>query len=88
MVGEAILPINFVLNRVVTKNREVTPYEGWNGRKPNVNFLRTWGCLSEVNLLELKKRKLVQKIVDYAFLGYACNNTTYRFLVIKFYTLE
>jgi transposase InsO family protein len=42
--GEAIVTTNFVLNRVVTKNREVTPYEGWTWRKPNVNFLRTWGC--------------------------------------------
>jgi hypothetical protein len=47
---EAILTANFVLNRVVTKNREATPYEGWNGRKLNVNFLRTWGCLTKVNL--------------------------------------
>jgi hypothetical protein len=77
--GEAILIANFVLNRVVTKNREVTPYEGWNGRKPNVNFLRTWGCLAKVNLLELKKRKFGPKTIDCAFLGYAQNNTTYRF---------
>jgi transposase InsO family protein len=34
--GGAIITTNFVLNRVVTKNREVTPYEGWNGWKPNV----------------------------------------------------
>jgi hypothetical protein len=39
--GGAILTANFVLNRVVTKNIEVTTYEGWNGRKPNVNFMRT-----------------------------------------------
>jgi hypothetical protein len=30
-----------------------------------------------------KKRKLGQKIVDYGFLGYAHNSTSYRFLVIK-----
>jgi hypothetical protein len=81
--GEAILTANFVLNRVVTKNREVTPYEEWNGRKPNVNFLRTWGCLAKVNLLEPKKRKIGPKTIDCAFLGYAHNSTAYRFLVIK-----
>jgi hypothetical protein len=82
--GEAILTANFILNRVVTKNREVIPYEGWNGRKPNVNFLRTCGCLAKVNLLEPKKRKLGPKIVDCLFLGYAHNNMAYRFLVIKY----
>jgi hypothetical protein len=82
--GEAILIANFVLNRVVTKNREVIPYEGWNGRKPNVNFLRTCGCLAKFNLLEPKKRKLGPKIVGCLFLGYAHNNMAYRFLVIKY----
>jgi hypothetical protein len=86
--GEAILTANFVRNRVVTKNREVTPYEGWNGRKPNVNFLRAWGCLAKVNLLKPKKRKLGPKTVDCAFLGYAHNSTAYRFLVIKSDTPE
>ena len=86
--GEAILTANFVLNRVVTKNREVTPYEGWNRRKPNVSFLKTWGCLAEVNLSEPKKRKLGPKTVDCLFLGYAHNSTTYRFLVVKSNTPE
>ena len=86
--GEDILTANFVLNRVVTKNREVTPYEGWNGRKPNVSYLRTWGCLAKVNLPEPKKRKLGPKTVACVFLGYAHNSTAYRFLVVKFDTPE
>jgi hypothetical protein len=79
---------SFFLNRVLTKNREVTPYEEWNGRKPNVNFLRTWGCLAKVNLPKPKKRKLGPKTVDCALLGYARNNMTYRFLVVKSNTPE
>jgi transposase InsO family protein len=57
---EAILTANFVLNRVMTKNREVKRYEGWNGRKPNVNFLRAcgYGCLAKVNLREPKRESL------------------------------
>jgi hypothetical protein len=58
VVREAILTANFVLNRVMTKNREVTPYEGWNGRKPNVNFLRACGCLAKVNQREPKIESL------------------------------
>jgi hypothetical protein len=72
----------------VTKNREVTPYEGWNGRKPNVNFPRTWGCLAKVNLPEPKNRKLRPKTVDCAFLGYAHSSTAYSFLAINFDTPE
>jgi hypothetical protein len=69
MVGEAILTTYFVLNRVVTKNREATPYEGWNGKKPNVSFLRTWGYLAKVNLLEPKKEKAWTKNNRLCMLG-------------------
>ena len=65
------------------KNKDITPYEGWKGRKPSVNFLRMWGCLAKVNIPAPKKRKLGPKTVDCVFLGYAQNNTTYRFLVVK-----
>jgi hypothetical protein len=47
-----------------------------------------WGCLAKVNLPVPKKRKLGPQTVDCAFLGYAHNNTTYRFLVIKSGTPE
>ena len=81
--GEAILTANFVLNRVVIKNKDIIPYEGWKGLKPNVNFLRTWGCFAKVNIPAPKKRKLGPKTVDCVFLGYAQNSTAYRFLVVK-----
>jgi hypothetical protein len=57
--GGSYLKTIFVLNRVVTKNREVTPCEGWNGRKLNVNFLRTWGYLAKVNLSRMVKHRRV-----------------------------
>jgi len=44
--GEAVLTACHVLNRVPTKNSDITPYEEWKGRKPSLHYLRTWGCLS------------------------------------------
>jgi hypothetical protein len=70
----------------VTKNKDVTPYEGWKERKPNVNFLCTWGCLAKVNIPTPKKRKLGPKTVDCVFLDYVQNSTAYRFLVVKLYS--
>ena len=83
MVGEALLTSCHVLNRVPMKNKEKTPYEEWNGRKPSLSYLRTWGCLTKVNVPINKKRKLGSKTVDCVFLGYAHNNIAYRFLVVK-----
>ena len=41
-----------------------------------------WGCLAKV-LLPKPKKKLGHKTFDVAFIGYAENSVTYRFLVIK-----
>ena len=41
------------------------------------------GCLAKVLLPYSKKRTLVPKTFDVAFIGYAENTATYRFLVIK-----
>jgi hypothetical protein len=81
--GAALLTSCHVLNRVPIKSKEKTPYEEWIGRKPSLSYLRTWGCLTKVNVPINKKRMLGPKTVDCVFLGYAHHSTAYRFLVIK-----
>ena len=81
--GEAVLTSCHVLNKVPNKNQDQTPYEMWNGRKPSLSYLRTWGCLAKVNVPIPKKRKLGPKTVDCVFLGYAQRSIAYRFLVVK-----
>jgi hypothetical protein len=88
MVGEVVLNACHILNRVPTKNSDITPYEGWKGRKPSLHYLRMWGCLTMVSILINKKRKLEPKIVDCILLGYVHHSTAYKFLVIKSETPE
>ena len=83
MVGEAILTSCHVLNKVPTKDNEITPYEQWSKRRTTLSYLRTWGCLAKVNVPIPKKRKLGPKTVDCVNLGYAKNSVGYRFLVVK-----
>ena len=85
--GQAVLTTCHVLNRVPPKNSEVTPYEGWKGRKPSLHYLRAWGCLAMVSVPTNKKSKLGRKTVDCIFLGYAHHSMAYKFLVIKFEAL-
>ena len=63
-----------VLNKVLTKDNEITPYEKWVKRRTTLSYLRTWGCLAKVKVPIPKKRKLGPKTVD-------C--VGYRFLVVK-----
>ena len=81
--GEAILTACHVLNRVPTKNKEVTPFEEWEKKRLTLSYLRTWGCLAKVNVPIVKKRKLGPKTVDCVFLGYALHSVGYRFLVVS-----
>jgi hypothetical protein len=81
--GEAILTTCHVLNRVPTKNKEITPFEEWEKKRLNLSYLRTWGCLAKVNVPTNKKQKLRPKIVNCVFLGYAIHNVGYRFLIIN-----
>jgi hypothetical protein len=81
--GEALLTASHVLNRILNRNKETTPYEIWIGRKSSLLYLRTWGCLAKVNVPISKKRKLGPKTMDCVFLGYAHRSIAYRFLVVK-----
>jgi hypothetical protein len=83
MVGATLLTSSHVLNRVLMKSKEKTPYEEWIGRKLSLSYLRICGCLAKVNMPINKMRKLAPKTMDCIFLGYAHHNTVYRFLVIK-----
>jgi hypothetical protein len=65
------------------KNKEVTPIEEWEKKRPTLSYLRTWGCLAKVSVPINKKHKLGPKTVDCVFLRYAFHSVRYRFLVVK-----
>ena len=66
--GYALETTAFMLNRTPTKAAEKTPYEIWTGHKPNMSFLRIWGCKSHVK--KLISDKLAPKIDKCLFVGY------------------
>ena len=65
------------------KHMDKTPYELWRGKKTSLKYLRVWGCLAKVLVLEHKRKKLGPKTVDCIFLGYIETTTAMRFLVLK-----
>ena len=72
--GEAILTACHVVNRVPTKNKEITPFEEWEKKRPTLSYLRTRGCLAKVSVPITKKCKLGPKTMDCVFLGYAIHS--------------
>ncbi|GJU90579.1 zinc finger, CCHC-type containing protein, partial [Tanacetum coccineum] len=42
--GEVMLTVCYLLNRVSNKRNMITSYELWTKKKPNLSYLRVWGC--------------------------------------------
>jgi hypothetical protein len=81
--GEAMLTACYLLNRVPNKRNKTTPYELWYKKRPNLNFLRVWGCRAVVRLPDPKRKTLGEKGVACIFVGYAEHSKAYRFYVIE-----
>ena len=81
--GEAILTATYILNRIPLKKSNITPYEFWSKKKPNLSYFKTWGCRAIVRLPEPKRKKLGEKGIECIFLGYALHSKAYRFLVAE-----
>ncbi|GKF54550.1 zinc finger, CCHC-type containing protein, partial [Tanacetum coccineum] len=81
--GEVMLTTCYLLNRVPDKSNKMTPYELWTKKKPNLNYLRVWGCRAVVRLPDLKLKTLGEKGIECIFVGYAEHSKAFRFYVIK-----
>ncbi|KAI5424976.1 hypothetical protein KIW84_030957 [Lathyrus oleraceus] len=81
--GEAMLRACYLLYRVHNKRNKTTPYELWYKKRPNLTFLRVWGCRAVVRLPDPKRKTLGEKGVACIFVGYAEHSKAYRFYVIE-----
>ncbi|GKA20424.1 zinc finger, CCHC-type containing protein [Tanacetum coccineum] len=69
--GEAMLTACYLLNRVPNKRNRITPYELWTKKKPNLNYLRVWGCRVVVRLPDPKLKTFGEKGIECIFVEYA-----------------
>ncbi|KAJ9547938.1 hypothetical protein OSB04_020481 [Centaurea solstitialis] len=75
--GHALETAAHILNRAPTKSVEKTPYELWKGKKPNLSFLKIWGC--EVYVRRPNSEKLKPKSDKCFFVGYPKTTVGYYF---------
>ncbi|GJZ50890.1 zinc finger, CCHC-type containing protein, partial [Tanacetum coccineum] len=86
IIHETIAPIlhNKMLNlkgkiRVPNKRNKITPYELWTKRKPNLNYLRVWGCRAVVRLHGPKLKTFDEIGIECIFVRYAEHSKAFRF---------
>ncbi|RVX02495.1 Retrovirus-related Pol polyprotein from transposon TNT 1-94 [Vitis vinifera] len=74
---------NFVGKGIPMKKNEISPYELWKGRKPNIGYFKVWGCLAYCKKTDPNKTKLSPRVIKCAFVGYASNSKAYRLLDLE-----
>uniref|UniRef100_A0A2N9HDI0 CCHC-type domain-containing protein n=1 Tax=Fagus sylvatica TaxID=28930 RepID=A0A2N9HDI0_FAGSY len=73
--------------KVLSKKIQSSPYELWNGRKPNLNYLKVWGCIAYFRVPDPKRTKLGPRAIKSVFVGYAVNSKAYRLLDLSSNTI-
>ncbi|KAK8563377.1 hypothetical protein V6N12_035525 [Hibiscus sabdariffa] len=75
--GYALETTAFTLNRVPSKSVQKTPHEMWTGRRPNISFIKIWGCKAYVK--HQMSTKLEPKSEKCTFVGYPKETKGYYF---------
>ncbi|KAL4282937.1 hypothetical protein GQ457_16G017700 [Hibiscus cannabinus] len=75
--GYALETAAFTLNRVPSKSVQKTPHEMWTGKRPNMSFMKVWGCKAYVK--HQNSTKLEPKSQKCTFVGYPKETKGYYF---------
>jgi hypothetical protein len=85
--GEALLTACHVHNRVLSEKIKSSPYELWNGRKPNLSYFKVWGCIAYFRVPDPKRTKFGSRAIKCVFVGYVVNSKAYRLLDLSSNTI-
>ena len=83
--AEAVKTACFLKNRspCQTLKGQMTPYEAWYGKVPDLSNIRTFGCVAFSHIPDSQRRKLDDKTQKVRFLGYAPGGHGYRVIEEK-----
>jgi len=76
--AEAMLTAAYLLNRVPCRKQSKSPEELWSNRKPNLKYLRVFGCKAFVHIPKQKRSKLDVKSQECIMLGYSEESKAYK----------
>ena len=77
--AEALSTAAYLINQSPTTTlHDMTPFEAWYNKKPNVSHLRVFGCSGFVHIPKDQRKKLDPKAKQCTFLGYGSTKKGYR----------
>ncbi|GJX32828.1 retrotransposon protein, putative, ty1-copia subclass [Tanacetum coccineum] len=76
----ALVSAAYILNMVLTKKVDKTPYKVWHGQAPKLSYLKVWGCEALVKRdILTKPDKLEPRSIKCIFVGYPKETMGYSF---------
>jgi len=78
--AEGIMTANHLQNRLPTSGETVTPFEQWNGVKPNLKYIRPFGCVAYAAIPSQPGQKLDVKAWKVILVVYEEGTKAYRLL--------
>jgi len=78
--GDALLTVAYILNRVPSKSVSSTPYELWNGVKPNLGYFHPWGCAAYIHNTSHEYGKLGPRGKKCIFIRYSEHSKGFVFI--------
>lgn len=79
LLAEAVNTAMYLLNKTMCiQTPEATPYEIWNGRKPDLSHLRIFGSTAYMHVPKQFRKKLDAKAKKVILVGYQGESSNYR----------
>ncbi|KMQ88074.1 retrovirus-related pol polyprotein from transposon tnt 1-94 [Lasius niger] len=76
--SEAINMAAYILNRSVTSKSNKSLFERWAGQKPDLSWIKVFGCVAYTHVPNQQRRKLDLKAQKMIFVGYQENSNNCR----------
>jgi transposase InsO family protein len=76
--ADILLHVVEVRNKVLHKRSEISPYELWWGKKPDITMFKVLGCKCWVRVPDKKRKKLDPKSEECVFVGLASDSKGYK----------
>lgn len=76
--AEAINTATYIMNRVINRDSDKTPYELWTGEKPDIGHLQVFGTRVAAHISKEKRKKLDKKSEDLILVGYEKTSKNFR----------
>ncbi|KAJ9567237.1 hypothetical protein OSB04_003203 [Centaurea solstitialis] len=72
--GEALLTACHIHNRITSRVIPTSPYELWKVRKPEIDYMKVWGCVAYYRTPDPKRSKLGDRAIKSIFRGLHLDN--------------